>query len=110
MADRELGALREQHGDPAAYIADHGPWPDQLAAQNETARIVGELLGRLSEDHRTAIVLVYFHNLTLPEAAAVVGERPGTMKTRLFYARKRLHAMVNERFGSLDRLEAAVSD
>ena len=44
----------------------------------------------LSAEHREIIDLVYYHELSIAEVAAVVGIPENTVKTRMFYARKRL--------------------
>jgi RNA polymerase sigma-70 factor (ECF subfamily) len=44
----------------------------------------------LSREHREIIDLVYYHEMSVEEVAAVVAIPENTVKTRLFYARKRL--------------------
>jgi RNA polymerase sigma-70 factor (ECF subfamily) len=44
----------------------------------------------LSAQHREVIDLVYYHDKSVEEVAAIVGIPESTVKTRTFYARKRL--------------------
>jgi RNA polymerase sigma-70 factor, ECF subfamily len=45
---------------------------------------------RLSPEHRQVIDLVYYHEKPVDEAAQVLNVPAATMKTRMFYARKKL--------------------
>jgi RNA polymerase sigma-70 factor, ECF subfamily len=47
-------------------------------------------LARLSPEHGEVIDLVYFHGKSVKEVAAIVGIAEATVKTRMFYARKKL--------------------
>jgi len=47
-------------------------------------------LTALSPEHREIIDLVYYHEKSVEEAAEIVGIPENTVKTRLFYARKKL--------------------
>jgi len=51
---------------------------------------VRDALGALSEEQRQAVTLHYFAGRSVEEIAAALGCAPGTVKSRLFYARKRL--------------------
>jgi RNA polymerase sigma-70 factor (ECF subfamily) len=51
--------------------------------QNEERRHLKQALVKLPAEQREAIVLRYFSELTVPEIAAVTGQREGTIKSRL---------------------------
>jgi len=51
-------------------------------------------LGALSPDHREVLVLRYLLDLSEPECAAVLGCRPGTVKSRHARALERLRAVL----------------
>ncbi|RLQ20424.1 sigma-70 family RNA polymerase sigma factor [Seongchinamella sediminis] len=53
-------------------------------------------LGQLSEDHRVAIELAYFHGMSCEEIAEVCACPVNTAKTRLHYGRRRLHTLLSE--------------
>jgi len=52
--------------------------------------LIRECLAGLSEQHREIVDLVYYHDKSVEEVAAIVGIPESTVKTRMFYARKRL--------------------
>ncbi len=59
----------------------------------ETAEIdvrVQQALQTLSSEHQEALHLVFYEEMSLADAAAVLGVPEGTVKSRLFYARKAL--------------------
>ena len=45
---------------------------------------------RLSPEHGEVIDLVYYHGKSVREVAEIVGVAAATVKTRMFYARKKL--------------------
>ena len=47
-------------------------------------------MGSLSQEHREIIDLVYYHEKSVEEVAEIVGIPEATVKTRMFYARKKL--------------------
>jgi RNA polymerase sigma-70 factor (ECF subfamily) len=47
-------------------------------------------IASLSAEHREIIDLVYYHEKSVEEVAQIVGIPEATVKTRMFYARKRL--------------------
>jgi len=53
------------------------------------------VLGRLPTEQRATVVLVYYLDLSLPEAAATLGIPVGTVKSRLHRALQSLHAIVD---------------
>ncbi|MBI5959393.1 MAG: RNA polymerase sigma factor [Chloroflexi bacterium] len=78
-------------------IPDESPLSDLIAADNtgplealeqqtEQAR-VREALRRLPADQREVLELIFYHDLSGPEAAAVLGVALGTVKSRLHRAR-----------------------
>ena len=52
--------------------------------------IVQKCLSRLSKAQREVIELVYHHEKSVEEVAQIVGAPAATVKTRMFYARRRL--------------------
>ena len=49
---------------------------------------------KLSREHREIIDLVYYHEKSVDDAAQILGIPPATVKTRMFYARKKLAELV----------------
>ena len=52
--------------------------------------MIRKCLTGLSADHREIIDLVYYHEKSVEEVAEIVGIPENTVKTRMFYARKKL--------------------
>jgi RNA polymerase sigma-70 factor, ECF subfamily len=85
------GAPAEQFDlSAAAESADPGEGPEAAAHRNDVGAILRKCLGQLSLAHREVIDLVYYHERTVAEAAAILNIPPNTVKTRMFYARKQL--------------------
>jgi RNA polymerase sigma-70 factor, ECF subfamily len=55
---------------------------------------VREALTTLSSEHREIIDLVYYHEKSVEECAQILSIPRATVKTRMFYARKKLAEMV----------------
>ena len=54
------------------------------------AELLHHSLPRLSPEHGEVIDLVYFHGKSVKEVVEIVGIAEATVKTRMFYARKKL--------------------
>jgi len=61
-----------------------------LVLQNELQTQLDRALVRLSDEHRTAIVLAEIEGLPLREVAEILKVSEGTVKSRLHYAKKQL--------------------
>jgi RNA polymerase sigma-70 factor (ECF subfamily) len=84
--------VRAQRARPAEVAEDAAPPPP---VGDHADRVVDSLtvlpaLERLSADHREVLQQVYFQGRSLPEAAAVLGVPPGTVKSRSYYALRAL--------------------
>ena len=53
-------------------------------------------LTKLSPDHREIIDLVYYHEKSVDDCATILGIPAATVKTRMFYGRKKLAELVQE--------------
>jgi RNA polymerase sigma-70 factor (ECF subfamily) len=72
-----------------------------LAAPDELDRAlqawqVAEALATLSPPHRAALVETYYRGRSVAEAALVLGVRPGTVKSRVYYALRALRLAFEE--------------
>ena len=76
--------------DMAATIVDRGDDPESAALRSNRSAIIGKCLAELSPAHREIIDLVYYHEKSVKETAQIVGIPDGTVKTRMFYARRRM--------------------
>lgn len=66
------------------------PGPETALLARETRDRIWQALAQLSEAHRTVLVLRYYQELTELEMADLLGVSPGTVKSRLHYARRLL--------------------
>lgn len=64
--------------------------PETALIRNEERHSLRQALDKLQPEQREAMVLRYFSELTVPEIAAVTGQREGTIKARLSRALDRL--------------------
>jgi RNA polymerase sigma-70 factor, ECF subfamily len=87
-----LRKRREESWDEerAAEIADDDDDPETIAQKGDKGRLLRQCLEKLSGEHREIIDLVYYHEKSIAEVSAIVGIPEATVKTRMFYARKRL--------------------
>ena len=53
-------------------------------------------MDELSPDHREIIDLVYYHEKSIPEIAEILDIPQGTVKTRMFHARKKLGEILKQ--------------
>lgn len=75
---------------------DRQALPDEDAERFERMRAFERLLGRLAEKKRVVFVLHELEGMAPAEIAEVVGAPVLTVRTRLFYARRELEAMLAE--------------
>jgi len=73
-----------------ATIADPADDPAVTLEKKNQSELLRHALTKLSAEHREIIDLVYYHEQSVDEAAQVLGIPAATVKTRMFYARKKL--------------------
>jgi RNA polymerase sigma-70 factor (ECF subfamily) len=84
---------REQETDPEP---DHSPLPDEDAVRSQRLEAFRRLLDRLPEKKRTVFILHEIEGRSPAEIAEVVEAPVLTVRTRLFYARRELDAMMRD--------------
>ena len=80
----------------AESIVDEADDPEVALTKKDDARCLRACIERLSPEHREVINLVYRHEKSVNEVAKIVGVPCNTIKTRLFYARRRIAAFLKE--------------
>lgn len=70
--------------------------PLAQALADEFSGELTEAIGRLSEKHRLVIVLYYYNEMSVQEIAKITGCLPGTVKSRLHFARKQLKKLLSD--------------
>jgi RNA polymerase sigma-70 factor, ECF subfamily len=78
-----------------ATVADPANDPELALQEKDRSELVRRALMRLSIEHREVIDLVYYHEKSVDEVAHILHIPPATIKTRMFYARKKLAELVN---------------
>jgi RNA polymerase sigma-70 factor, ECF subfamily len=78
-----------------ATIADPANDPEVALQEKDRGELVRRALMRLSPEHREVIDLVYYHEKSVEEVAHILDVPPATVKTRMFYARKKLADLIN---------------
>ncbi len=80
--DIDIDEFSEILGDPMANMADNIENQDWL----------NQALDSLPADQRAVIELTFYHGLPYQEIAIILDSPENTVKTRMFHARKKLHA------------------
>jgi len=76
------------NGSPARdFVADAGPTPEEVLQSKERETAIQQALWRLSQEHRSIIVLRDIEGFSYNEIADVLGISMGTVKSRLARAR-----------------------
>ena len=68
--------------------------PTERLERGELRQKIDEALGRLSDEHRTVLVLHEFQEMEYKDIARTVGISIGTVMSRLFYARRKMAALL----------------
>lgn len=92
---KALSMLRKRREDGlddemAESIEEPSDDPERAETKRDKGEKLRQCLAALSPEHREVIDLVYYHEKTVEEVAQIVGIPENTVKTRMFYARKKL--------------------
>ena len=85
--------------DDAEEAPDEGPGPERQLGLVQVRGRLKAAMAELSPEHRAVVELCYFHDMAYGEIAEVVGCPPETVKTRMFYARRRLRQLLDDLAG-----------
>jgi RNA polymerase sigma-70 factor (ECF subfamily) len=99
---KALSSLRQRRCDQLddvtlALVADPSIDPEAEAQQRSRGAVLRACLRRLPPAQRELIDLIYYHEQSLADVARMLGVPENTVKTRAFYARKRIAEMMTER-------------
>ena len=91
-----LRRRREGELDEASMEAleDSSDDPGIALQKKDKGTVLRRCLEALSAEHREIVDLVYYHEKSVQEVAEIVGIPEGTVKTRMFHARKKLGEML----------------
>jgi len=98
---RKRGEEALDEDDNGSEMADEDDDPEVALQKQHKSKALRTCMEKLSTEHRTIIDLVYYHDKSVAEASEVLGIPENTVKTRMFYARKRLAELMRE--AGLDR-------
>jgi RNA polymerase sigma-70 factor (ECF subfamily) len=74
----------------AEFIEDPSDNPEVAMLKSQRASVLQDCLTQLSPAHREIVDLVYYHEKSVEEVAQIISVPANTVKTRMFYARKRI--------------------
>ena len=99
---KALASMRRRQHDEldeeaSEMIEDTADDPEVTVQKTERSALLQQCLKQLSIAHRQVVDLVYHHEQSIDEVAAIIGVPASTVKTRMFYARKRIAEMMAER-------------
>ncbi|RWF15511.1 sigma-70 family RNA polymerase sigma factor [Mesorhizobium sp.] len=92
---KALSSLRKKKedwidDDDAAQVPDSADTPEVVTMKEDKTAALRRFVDALAEEHRTVIDLAYYHGQSVTEIGEVLGIPVATVKTRMFYARKKL--------------------
>jgi RNA polymerase sigma-70 factor, ECF subfamily len=98
---KALSALRRRteevlDDETAGKIEDQADDPEVALAKQDKGAALRQCLTKLSAEHREIIDLVYYHEKSVAEVAGIIGIPEATVKTRMFYARKKMSELLKE--------------
>ena len=98
---KALSGLRKRREAPlddtfAETIRDEADTPETQLQKKGKSTVLRQCLMKLSQDHREVIDLVYYHERSVDETAAILGIPGATVKTRMFYARQKLSELLRQ--------------
>jgi RNA polymerase sigma-70 factor, ECF subfamily len=93
--NKAVSSLRGRSEEPlddaaAQAIPDEAASAEQTLDAAKRSALLRQCLAQLSPSHREIIDLVYYHERSVEEVAAIVDAPAATVKTRMFYARRQL--------------------
>lgn len=101
--NKAVSALRKKRevsgydDDMAAAIEDDADSPEVTSQKLDKAAQIRAAMQGLSVEHREVLDLVYYQEQSVSEAAEILGIPEATVKTRMFYARKKLSELLKAR-------------
>jgi RNA polymerase sigma-70 factor (ECF subfamily) len=89
----------EDIAEHAEALPSEAQTPPEALEEAQKQGWLRHCLGRLSEEQRGCLLLVFSEGCSIGEVARVHGVAEGTVKTRLFHARRKLEACIRLRYG-----------
>jgi RNA polymerase sigma-70 factor (ECF subfamily) len=87
-------------------LADAADTPEQTVLHSDRNAQLRSCIAQMSREQREVIDLVYYHEKSVEEVAQIIHLPKNTVKTRMFYARKRLARILSTHL-DFDHLQLA---
>ena len=97
LASLRRHSFDELDDDATEMVEDSADNPERATQKSQCSALLQDCLKQLSTTHREVVDLVYYHEQSIGEVAQITGVSQGTVKTRMFYARKRIAELMAER-------------
>lgn len=97
-ASRRERTAHYEEASPAVLLEDPHMSPHELLEEDEERRRVWAALAKLPPAQRAAVVQRYYLGMSETEMSGNEGSPPGTIKWRLYAARKKLSELLRPRF------------
>ena len=75
-------------------VKSESPEPDDILIQNEQISQLKECIDKLDDMLRIPVLLFYYKEFSLEEISSIIGVPKGTVKSRLFTARKNIKSFM----------------
>lgn len=92
---KSLSALRRRTEDAmddgmAEAVEDTADTPEVTAMKDDKSAALRRMIDALPDEHRNVVDLAYYHGRSVTEIAGILSVPVATVKTRMFYARRKL--------------------
>ena len=99
---KALSSLRQRRFDQldegtVALVPDPSDDPEMKVQRQSSAAVLRDCLRQLPPAQRELLDLIYYHEQSIADAAQILSVPENTVKTRAFYARKRLAELMAAR-------------
>lgn len=91
-----LDAMNDESGGVERYMPPIVVNPTERLERQELRARIDAAMGKLSDAHRTVLVLHEFEHMEYRQIAETMGCSIGTVMSRLFYARRRLAGLLSD--------------
>ena len=87
--------LRARRPRPTDISAELAQATGDHAGRLEDRQAIGEAIARLSPDHQVVVAMRFYRDLAVDDIATRLGVPAGTVRSRIHYALKRLHELLD---------------
>ncbi len=92
---KAISALRKRREttideEAAEAVPDDADTPEIAAMKDDKGAALRRMVDQLAGEHRTVVDLAYYHGKSVTEIGEILSIPVATVKTRMFYARKKL--------------------